>query len=63
MSRSLRFLMATTFFPPFHFGGDAICVLRLTRALAARGSTLNVWPGSISPEISVPVTIAPRPRS
>jgi glycosyltransferase involved in cell wall biosynthesis len=38
----LRFAMVTTFYPPYHFGGDAICVQRLARALARRGHQVDV---------------------
>ncbi|MBK5294168.1 MAG: glycosyltransferase family 4 protein [Acidobacteriia bacterium] len=34
--------MVTTFYPPFHFGGDASYVRRLTHALARRGHTVTV---------------------
>ncbi len=33
----MRFCMVTTFYPPFHFGGDATYVRALSRALVARG--------------------------
>jgi glycosyltransferase involved in cell wall biosynthesis len=42
MTRPLRFCMATTFYPPWSFGGDAIQVRRLARALAARGHEVTV---------------------
>ena len=38
----LRFAMVTTFYPPHHFGGDAIFIRRLTHALARRGHTVDV---------------------
>jgi glycosyltransferase involved in cell wall biosynthesis len=38
----LRFCMLTTFYPPWHFGGDAIQVQRLTHALAERGHEVTV---------------------
>jgi glycosyltransferase involved in cell wall biosynthesis len=38
----LRFCMITTFYPPFSFGGDAIVVQALSRALAARGHAVDV---------------------
>ena len=38
----LRFCLVTTFYPPYHFGGDAIFVHRLARALAARGHRVDV---------------------
>jgi len=39
---SLRFGFFTTFYPPYHFGGDAIGVERLVTALAARGHDVTV---------------------
>ncbi len=39
---ALRFCMVTTFYPPYHFGGDAIAVQRLSRALVARGHRVTV---------------------
>src|SRR3954452_3622191 len=38
----MRFCMATTFYPPWSFGGDAIQVRRLTHALANRGHDVTV---------------------
>lgn len=38
----LRIAMVTTFYPPYHFGGDAIYVQRLARALVARGHHVEV---------------------
>lgn len=40
--RPLRILMLTTFYPPFAFGGDAVAVQRMSRALAARGHEVTV---------------------
>ena len=40
--RSLRILMFTTFYPPYSFGGDAVGVQRMTRALVARGHDVTV---------------------
>ena len=40
--RALRFCMVTTFYPPYHFGGDAVFVHRLVEALARRGHSLDV---------------------
>ena len=34
--------MLTTFYPPYHFGGDAIYVQRLAHALADRGDRVTV---------------------
>ncbi|HUG52167.1 MAG TPA: glycosyltransferase family 4 protein [Vicinamibacteria bacterium] len=42
MARRLRFAMVTTFYPPYHRGGDAIQVYRLSEALAARGHQVAV---------------------
>ena len=38
----LRFCMPTTFYPPYHFGGDAIAVQRLARALVRAGHEVTV---------------------
>jgi glycosyltransferase involved in cell wall biosynthesis len=38
----LRVCMVTTFYPPHHFGGDAMYVYRLTEALAERGHAVDV---------------------
>ena len=38
----LRFAMVTTFYPPHHFGGDAVFIRRLVGALARRGHTVDV---------------------
>lgn len=40
--RSLRICMLTTFYPPYHFGGDAVTVHRLSEALAAAGHRVDV---------------------
>lgn len=34
--------MITTFYPPFHFGGDAIAIQRLSRGLVRRGHQVEV---------------------
>ena len=39
---ALRFCMVTTFYPPHSFGGDAIAVQRLARALVRRGHEVSV---------------------
>ncbi len=39
---SLRILMFTTFYPPYSFGGDAVGVERMAKALAARGHQVTV---------------------
>jgi glycosyltransferase involved in cell wall biosynthesis len=38
----LRFCMVTTFYPPYHFGGDAMYIYRLSHALARRGHSVDV---------------------
>jgi glycosyltransferase involved in cell wall biosynthesis len=38
----LSFCMVTTFYPPYHFGGDAAFVHRLSNALAQRGHRVTV---------------------
>ena len=38
----LRFAMVTTFYPPHHFGGDAIFVRRLAHGLVRRGHEVDV---------------------
>jgi glycosyltransferase involved in cell wall biosynthesis len=38
----MKFCMVTTFFPPYHFGGDAVYVARLVEALARRGHSVDV---------------------
>lgn len=40
--RPLRFCMLTTFYPPYSFGGDAIGIQRLSRALVRRGHHVTV---------------------
>ncbi len=42
MAEPLSFCMVTTFYPPHHFGGDAMHAYRLTNALARRGHTVTV---------------------
>lgn len=38
----LSFCMVTTFYPPYHFGGDAMYAYRLSNALARRGHLVTV---------------------
>lgn len=38
----MRFCMVTTFYPPHHFGGDAVFVQRLSGALVRRGHSVTV---------------------
>ena len=38
----MRFCMVTTFYPPYHFGGDATYVRALSRALVERGHQVEV---------------------
>jgi len=40
--RPLRFCLITTFYPPYHFGGDAVFVHRLANELARRGHHVEV---------------------
>lgn len=42
MTQPLRFCLVTTFYPPFHFGGDAVYTYRLAHALAGRGHHVEV---------------------
>lgn len=42
MSGSLRICMVTTFYPPYHFGGDGVYVQRLATELAQRGHHVEV---------------------
>ena len=42
MDRPLSFCMITTFYPPYHFGGEAMYLYRLTNALARRGHKVTV---------------------
>jgi hypothetical protein len=42
MGRPLRFCMITTFYPPYHYGGDAVFVQQLSNELAARGHQVEV---------------------
>ncbi len=38
----MKFCMVTTFYPPYHFGGDATYIYRLTNELARRGHQVDV---------------------
>ena len=38
----MRFCMVTTFYPPYHFGGDGIFVRALARALVSQGHHVDV---------------------
>lgn len=40
--QKLKFLMITTFFPPYNFGGDGIYIYRLANELAKRGHKVDV---------------------
>ncbi|MGH2460604.1 MAG: glycosyltransferase family 4 protein [Chloroflexota bacterium] len=42
MAEPLSFCMVTTFYPPYHFGGDAMYVYRLSNLLARRGHRVTV---------------------
>lgn len=42
MSRPLRFLHLTTFYPPYSFGGDAMYIYRLCHALGDEGHHVDV---------------------
>src|SRR5215831_17917457 len=41
-SRPLNFCMITTFYPPYHFGGEAMYLYRLNNELARRGHRVTV---------------------
>lgn len=42
MKNKLKFLMVTTFYPPYNFGGDGVFVYRLSNELARRGHTVDI---------------------
>ena len=42
MARPLKFLLLTTFYPPYSFGGDGIFISRLAHALAQEGHQVDV---------------------
>lgn len=72
--RSLKIAMLTTFYPPYSFGGDAVGVQRMARALIARGHEVTVihdedaylslggTPGHDSPSPDEPTRIGLRSR-
>jgi glycosyltransferase involved in cell wall biosynthesis len=39
----LKFLMITTFYPPYNFGGDGIYIYRLANELAKRGHKIDIF--------------------
>ena len=41
-SRPLSFCMITTFYPPYHFGGEAMYLYRLNNALARLGHKVTI---------------------
>ena len=42
MAERLSFCLVTTFYPPYHFGGDAVHAYRLANALARHGHSVTV---------------------
>jgi glycosyltransferase involved in cell wall biosynthesis len=42
VARRLRLCLVTTFYPPYHFGGDGVFVQRLASALAEAGHAVDV---------------------
>jgi hypothetical protein len=59
-----RFCFITTFYPPYSFGGDAIGVQRLARALVKRGHEVTVICdvdayGALSPHLPPPPPLDP----
>ena len=38
----MRFCMVTTYYPPYHFGGDATYVRALSRALVSQGHEVEI---------------------
>src|SRR5215510_8971234 len=42
MGELLKFCMITTFYPPYHFGGEAMYLYRLSNELARRGHRVTV---------------------
>lgn len=43
MEKPLKFCMVSTFYPPYHFGGDGMHIYRLSNELARRGHTVDVF--------------------
>ncbi|MEP7308833.1 MAG: glycosyltransferase family 4 protein [Acidobacteriota bacterium] len=58
----LRFCFITTFYPPYHFGGDGIAVQRLARALVARGHHVTVVHDVDAFDVLRPDTAGPLPE-
>ena len=56
---TLRFLMATTFYPPHHLGGDAVHVRYLSEALAAQGHEVHVEYSPAAYAVKRPASDAP----
>ncbi len=42
LQKRLKICMVSTFYPPYHFGGDAVYAYRLAEALAGRGHRVDV---------------------
>lgn len=57
----LRFCLATTFYPPFSFGGDGVAVQQLARALARRGHDVTVVHDIDAFATLHPATVGPVP--
>ena len=57
----LRICMLTTFYPPYAFGGDAIGVQRLSRALVGRGHEVTVVHDVDAFQALAPAPLAPPP--
>jgi glycosyltransferase involved in cell wall biosynthesis len=54
----MRFCMVSTFYPPYHFGGDAIFVQSLSRALVAHGHQVEVVHCEDAYRLNAPAPIA-----
>ena len=50
----MRFCMVTTFYPPYHLGGDAVYVQALARAVRRAGPAS--WTSATSPSFSSTVS-------